>query len=626
MRARLKANAGRWMRWCVENLTPFGELPNPRDDPLPDNGIRAESPDNDVLIELVRLHARALKRLPLAQLLVVLGLGAVVCRHAPASMFLAWSMLTLAIECLRAVYAESVLRRDDHIAPRGVHHRFVALAAVAGSAVGLGAACFMPRLPILDQALIAIVLFAMPAAGITVAVSSKHILAFYALGILAPAAATWAVIHPPQALPVGELTALYWGFMVSVAADGEKLLLQSVRLRHQRDRMVKELELSNTEIRTAVDRAEQAAQARARVLAAASHDLRQPLQALSVYSAILAANPSPESLKEVGANIERIVFSLGGLLDGLLDISSLASGRYELHKQVFSLDKVAYDVCAEYESVAAEKNVALVRDLSPVRLYGDPVAVTRILRNLLDNAVKYTDHGEIRVETGREERTAMLAVADTGIGIPPEEHEHVFEEFYQLENPGRNRNHGVGLGLAIVHHLCELTGTQPSLSSELGVGTRVELHFPFDPADPTAPDRVVETLVPYPLSGLKVYIVDDDADIRDSLCTLLGIWGVAVKAAASAGEAEELFAHLGKPDLLIADLRLAGKENGAVLADRLKLKFGNFGILIITAENTTINVQSATEYDYALMRKPIAPADLYAALCKTRQIQDRPVA
>jgi signal transduction histidine kinase len=174
--------------------------------------------------------------------------------------------------------------------------------------------------------------------------------------------------------------------------------MRSVEIRHERDSLVRDLERKNDEVLNAVAGAEKSAQARARVLAAASHDLRQPLHALAIYSAVLSANPPADTIKELAFSIDQIVRSLGSLLHGLLDLSSLSTGHFVPQRRRMLLDNVVGSICAEYERAAIDKGLKLVQRLQPVSLVSDPVVIGRIVRNLLDNAIKYTDEGEVTVE------------------------------------------------------------------------------------------------------------------------------------------------------------------------------------------------------------------------------------
>lgn len=278
-------------------------------------------------------------------------------------------------------------------------------------------------------------------------------------------------------------------------------------------------------------------------------------------------------------------------------------------------------MCAEYQQPAVQKGLTLIQDLRPVRVIGDSVAIGRIARNLIDNAIKYTDSGEIRVSTHNEvrgeESTAVLRVADTGHGIPDSEQTRIFEEFYQLDNPGRDRNKGVGLGLAIVARLCELTGAKITLESSVGAGTCFSLCMPAVagaalPAEPVRADGTEVSLL-----GKRVYVVDDEADILHSMRTLLGVWGMQTLTASSASGADDIFEQHGIPDLLLMDLRLGEDVHGARLADRLQRRHGRFPILIITGETASEALQEATERNYTVLRKPIAPEVLRRAIAAT---------
>jgi signal transduction histidine kinase len=576
------------------------------------------APDREILIELLGLHARALRRMPWVETGVVLAVALFVYPFIPAPLFLSWGALTIGVEAGRARYATSVLRRASRLDPVRTHFIFMLLAVAAGGAVGIGASFFLPRLPVLDQALLGSILFTMPAAGIAVSQSSRYIVAAYALSLLVPACATWMILHPSQALALGSLLVLYCVVLILAAADCDRLLLRSVMIRNERDRLIRDLEQRNIEVRAAMGAAEQSAHARARVLAAASHDLRQPLHALSVYTAVLAANPAPEALREVATNIDQIVRSLGSLLHGLLDLSRLSAGHYTLERRTLSLDKVIGGVCAEFERAAAAQGLALVVNIEPAQTIGDPLAIARIARNLLDNALKYTEHGSIKVSVALEnttaERPVVLAIEDTGKGIPTSEHARIFEEFYQLDNPGRDRSKGVGLGLTIVQRLCELSGAAVSVRSEPGQGTCFRVEFPAVVASLEPSEVSRKAPADISLQGVRVCLVDDEMDILKSMGHLLKAWGMESFTTDSVAGAEKIFRERGKPDLLITDLRLGKGEHGAELATRMRKQFGGFPVLIITGETTSAALREATERGFKLLQKPVVAETLREAI------------
>jgi signal transduction histidine kinase/ActR/RegA family two-component response regulator len=580
--------------------------------------MRAEL-DTEKLIELVRLHAQALLRMPWVQALLVVGIGLFVHGYVAQGLFIAWGITTIAVELLRAQAARVVLKRGDAVNPRRAHRLFVALAALSGGAIGLGGVWFLPRLPVQPQAVFGAVLFAIPAAGVAVSQSSRYILGAYALSMLPPAALEFGVLHPTQTWSITALTLLYCAVLILVAADGERLLLRSIVIRHERDRLVRDLEDKNTAVEAAKAEAEQSARARARVLAAASHDLRQPLHALSVYSAVLAANPTSDVLREVSHDVDQIVRSLGNLLNGLLDLSRLSAGNYVPERELFAVDSVLRGVCSEFQDAAARKGLALVVELKPIRVLGDAVAVGRITRNLLDNAIKYTEAGEVRVtlRPGQDPDGTPLAtidVADTGKGIPESEHARIFEEFYQLDNPGRDRSRGVGLGLAIVQRLCELTGARIGLESKPGSGTRIAITLRAEVVSDLPESSVRTAGGEVSVQGKRVYVVDDERDIRNSMRALCRAWGMQVETAESSDSLERLFAQQGRPDLMIIDLRLGEGEHGAQLAERMQSRHGDFAVLIITGETSSDALREANRSRYTLLQKPIAAEVLRRAI------------
>ena len=571
--------------------------------------------------ELLTLHASILLRMPLFQLLLIGAIGWIALPDVSISIFLAWALFAIGAECVRALYARWVLSSLPTQAPQHIHKMFIALDALAGLSIGLAAVLFLRRIPLLSQMLLVTTIFTVAAAGVSVAVSSKYMLAAYSSMVLLCAAASWGFLHPVQAPVVAVLSVAYWVFLIGISGDSERLLLRSLAIRRERDQAMQALQYSNRKASAAAGKAEQSAQSHARVLAAASHDLRQPLHALSVYSAILSANPSPQALREVGQNIDQLVRSLGDMLSALLDLSRLSTGGYPLQHEPFAIDKVVAEVCAEYASIAADKQLTLVCELAPVHLVGDAAAVGRVARNLVDNAIKYTDHGHVRVSTSRVGDRAVLEVSDTGKGIESSRQGRVFEEFYQIDNPGHDRSKGVGLGLSIVRRLCELMQAQVELRSNGRQGTSFRVALPGVSAvspDLGLPARDAE-ISPLIWRGLQVYVVDYDKAVLGSMQALLPMWGLQVRSATSAREAEDLLAQWGRPDLMIADLRLRDDEDGATLATRLGTMHGPFPVLIMTGETAEPLLCKAREKGYEVLQKPVQVEVIYAAVAAALQ-------
>jgi CheY-like chemotaxis protein len=209
-------------------------------------------------------------------------------------------------------------------------------------------------------------------------------------------------------------------------------------------------------------------------------------------------------------------------------------------------------------------------------------------------------------------------VTDSGKGIPVSEQSRIFEEFYQLDNPGRDRNKGVGLGLAIVQRLCELSHARISVRSEVGVGTCFSVRLAevlLTPATLVEPEHWRPTPAPaLALGGRRIYVIDDEMDILKSMTRLLELWGGQARSAHSPASAVQLFEQHGKPDLLITDLRLGADENGAELTLRLRQRFGEFPALVTTGEISHEALGFASNHGLQLLHKPITEEALRRAM------------
>ena len=570
--------------------------------------------------ELFTLHARILLRMPIFELALIGAVAWIVLPDIAVSVFLVWAGFALGVECVRAATARWALARLASDPPQHLHQMFVALDGAAGLTTGSAAVLFLSHIPLLSQALLETTLYTVAGAGIAVAVSSKRMLAAYSSLVLIGAATGWSMAHPGKAAVVIALTAVYWLFLIGVSADSERLLRRSIDIRRQRDEALGQLERRNQEMQEVAARAERAALTRARVLAAVSHDLRQPLHALSAYSAVLLANPSAQTLQEAGHNIDSLVRALGEILGELFDLSRLATGGYRLQHEPFALDRSVAGVCAEFAAAAAAKGLALNWEVAPVELIGDASAIGRIVRNLLDNAIKYTERGEVRVTLAQAAGEAILEVCDTGRGIAADEHQRIFEEFYQIEGAGEDHPQGVGLGLSIVKHLCELMRARIELCSGLGAGTRFTVTLPGARAGIGAA-AVLRSIEGGRESwrGARAYVVDDDPAVRTSMQVLLTLWGFEAHCAGSAAEAGELIAQRGRPNLLLIDQRLPHAQDGAAVAARACAAHGEFPVLIITGENEESALRTAREHRYAVLQKPVPFDTLYAAVSAALQ-------
>ncbi|MCW8862703.1 MAG: HAMP domain-containing histidine kinase, partial [Rhodospirillales bacterium] len=214
-------------------------------------------------------------------------------------------------------------------------------------------------------------------------------------------------------------------------------------------------------------------------LAAASHDLRQPLQALILFVEALAFRQHDEKSSDLIAKIRLSVDALEQLLNMLLDVSRFDAGLIVPEKSLFSLSEMLERLVEEFGALCREKGIVCRKRIIPdIMIETDPTLLERVSRNLMSNALNYTESGGILIATRRRAGGVRIEIWDTGIGIPPEQRERIFEDFYQLDNPSRDRRKGLGLGLAIVSRLANLLGTPVNVRSIPGKGSVFSVDIP----------------------------------------------------------------------------------------------------------------------------------------------------
>ncbi len=364
--------------------------------------------------------------------------------------------------------------------------------------------------------------------------------------------------------------------------------------------------------------AERAVVAKSRFLAAASHDLRQPLHAMGLFLAALRRRESnPENLSIID-DMSQSADALNSLFTSLLDVSRLDAEVIDFNPDHHRLDEMFNRVRATFIQQAQAKGVELVVNVSPGAIYCDAILLERILRNLVSNAVQYTSSG--RIELGSERDPSgdfVITLADTGIGIPDDESEEVFSEYYQLNNPERDRGKGLGLGLSIVRRLTELMDLPLSMESTVGKGTTFRLEVPAGDESKLQVDTSQEPLSEQVMhDGCVVLVVDDERAVLNSMRTTLEGSGCAVMLAESARDALKIIALSDTvPDVVFSDYRLRQGENGVdcVAAVRESID-SEVPAVIITGDTSPERLREILASDLHVLHKPVAPAELQGLL------------
>jgi len=391
---------------------------------------------------------------------------------------------------------------------------------------------------------------------------------------------------------------------------------ESMQIRFENADLIQALHIQKDSAEAAKARAEQADLAKSRFLAAASHDLRQPLHALSLFSATLRELELDPKQRGVVEQIYRNIDSLEALFDELLDISKLDAGYIRATLVDFPIQRVLDSLQTRYAALADEKALSFRIKPSRAVVKSDAALLERVLGNLVANAIRYTGEGGVLVGCRHRGRGLQITVWDSGIGIPAAQHERIFEEFFQLGNPERDRRNGLGLGLPIARRIGHLLGTELELTSSPGRGSAFALSVPL--GDPSVVVAAVPEVVIAgdALSGRCVVVVDDEPSIREGMHELLTQWGCHSIEAASAAQALALLAEQKtSPELILADYRLADHHNGADAVSLIRAQFGpTLPALLITGDTAPARLQEAKQSGLHMLHKPVRPAQL-RALC-----------
>jgi signal transduction histidine kinase/CheY-like chemotaxis protein len=583
--------------------------------------------DDGRLAHLKRLQFESLanhaKRLPWMVPIACGFVGFTVWNAVPAALILGWIALIAAILSVRWEFSRRSLARADLDVDAALRTMAV-FSFFNGLVMGAGAALFFADLSLEQKAIVTMIVVSICAAAVSANAGYARSFYAWALPTFASLAIAWASQGDVAGAWVGFLLLLFPFLQGVFISENERVMRESFEIRYHNERLIRELEVQRQAVARERDRAEEANRAKSRFLASASHDLRQPLHTLSLYSAALRVpGKTEERTQEMAREIGTAIASLGTLLDALLDISKLDAGAVRPEASRFALDALLARMAGDFRPIAQAKGLALALDAhAPLTVETDPVLFERILGNLIDNAIKYTAGGSVRIAAHAASDQAVITITDTGPGIPSAEHERVFEEFYQLGNRERDRSRGIGLGLAIVRRLTELLRIDLELESDLGRGTTFRLTLPcvhdrrLAVHELEVPD---EAVLP---EGLVALVVDDERSVREGMRTLLEAWGCRVLLASGIDEALAALAA-APPDLIIADHRLRGTETGIALVQRARGTVGEVPALLITGDTATEVLEHARQLGLTLLRKPVHEQALRSAIAEVVKTQVR---
>ena len=399
-----------------------------------------------------------------------------------------------------------------------------------------------------------------------------------------------------------------------------RTLVASLRRRYELVQLASDLHAEK-------DRAEKANLAKSRFLAAASHDLRQPVHALSLFVGALGQQPLEQEGRRLLEYVRTSVDTMGSMFNSLLDVSKLDAGMVQPELCVFPVKPMLERICTDEGALAHVKGLTLQANVQALSALTDPTLLERIIRNLIANAVNYTDKGGVLVTVRPRGQQLAIRVIDSGVGIPAERREEVFKEFVQLNNTERDRAKGLGLGLAIVRRLVDLLALPLILRSRPGRGTVFTLLVPMaiSPSLTSGVEAVVpmhayvqtRSFVPNVIGDIGlVLVIDDDDEIRVGMRALLAGWGFDVVGAAGLDDLMPVLARLPDvPELIISDYRLRGSETGLMVVEHLRNEYNqDIPGILITGDTAPERLREALSAGLILLHKPVSPKDLFDAM------------
>lgn len=548
-------------------------------------------------------------------------------RDVPATSIAWWLVAFAAVRGLR-IGLGLAYRRAGALQPgRNAFWARCVVASALAQALAWGAGSWVLLAPhnVVAEMALHIGLAAVVLGSVTHLAHHLPALAAYAAGVFGPLALRDVLVDQPLHYALALASGLMAWYVWRNGQAQAHTLAQARVQRQEKLALIDALQRENAATRQARADAEAAHASKARFLATVSHDLRQPLNALGLLTHTLRHAPTaatPDRVQELSGAIAECVGSMGALVEGLLELSRLDARSLTPRPTAFALQGLFDEMTGNFAAMAQERGLDLQVATTPATVWGDRALLARVLSNLVSNAIRYTPAGFVRVAAAQEDGALTLAVHDSGVGMDAAELPRIFDEYYQIDNPQRNRSQGLGLGLATAKRLSDLLGLDLAVQSTLGQGSCFSLRLPLAKPAPAAPLQAppAEATTPAPLAGRRILVLEDDADSRKALCGLLASWGCAVVEASDLVAALALMPRADTAadpiDALVVDLRLPGADDGVAAIARLRQALGSTApALLVTADAHQADVQQrATAAGLPLLPKPIAPMKLRAFL------------
>ena len=572
---------------------------------------RAASVDERVAQERTRALYANTPLNGIGSLVFALLLVALLWGQAAHGLLVGWIALLAAVHGIRAWQWRLYLRErpESPVRLRVWNRRFLVAVTISGLLWGSPAILFYGQVDLVGKTYICLLLCEVVAMTVTSVGLDQR--AYYVFATLV--AVPFLVISAWRGAPVefGLTFALgiAYGMALTFARTVNRFVLEAFHRRFENLDLIDQLARQK-------DIAEHASRTKTQFLAAASHDLRQPLQALGLFVMSLKLRARDPEMQAAVSRIERSMVALEGVLEALLDVSKLDAGVVSPRVESFPVARVLAAVREQFAATAERHKLRFkVRDTG-AWCRSDPHMLERIVANLVSNALRYTKRGGVVVGCRRTGDALRIEVWDTGSGIPQDKQQDIFREFVQLDNPERSRDKGLGLGLAIVERLGRLLDHPINLRSIPGRGSLFSVTVPRVAQAEVADTSTLAPPAAGSLAGRFILVIDDDREVLEALEEVLELHGAHPIAATSEATARELLADIGRaPDLIVSDYRLASGAVGIEMVQALQREYGtSIPGAILTGDIAPSVLKAVADADLPLLSKPIRPDQLIASL------------
>ncbi len=471
---------------------------------------------------------------------------------------------------------------------------------------------------------IVLIVFSYSVASVPLLATQQRLFTVFIVIVLGPVIARIASdTSQPWHWQMAGIVTLQFAIVFLMGRMQRSALDQVIHLKSHADGLAGQLRVEGAAAEAARRSAEAANRAKTQFFAAASHDLRQPLHAMGLFAEALRQRAHDPEVASLVNSINESVDALEGLFGELLDITRIDTGGVEVHPAPVRMNELFARLRLHFEPVAFEKGLGVSFRGARFVAHTDPVILERMLRNLLSNAIRYTEDGGVLVSCRSRGGKLLLQVWDSGIGISPAVLPRIFDEFYQVNSQRPLEAHhrkGLGLGLAIVARLGGLIGTEVAVRSRVGRGTMFSFEVPVGqaprPTDMPAPSP--KPTLGLTLQGRQFVLVEDEPSVREGLLVLLQAWGAQVRAFDSVEAVQAWLAGDPgtAPDLLIVDYRLPQGRTGleALAALRARWPAAHLPAIIVTGSTIGGHENEAMEHDFHLLIKPVLPSKLRAMI------------